>query len=193
MLVAAGRACDLHILELEARNAEQVEYPVQTFLVAVFHIQVDLGRMIEDAVFQLGKIQLRQQDDDRAAQAALVKAAADRKADDCSRPQAGRGGQPLDALLPCDYDRARADEADAGDDLRAEARHVGVVVHVQVQELAGHGGHRSAEADQDMRAEARRAALVRALQPDQAAAEHGEQHAHSDREHGDIPQPVKNR
>ena len=68
------------------------------------------------------------------------------------------------------------DEADAGHHLGAQAGHVGVIMEVQVQELAGEGGHGRPQADQDMGAESRRPAFVLPLQSDQAAADYRQQH-----------------
>ena len=99
----------------------------------------------------------------------------------------------IDALAVCDDDGARADEAYAGDDLRAETGNVRIEIELKVEELACKRGYRRAEADEDMRAEACRTALVRALDTDDAAADKctGETHKHGKRRH--VAQAVKNR
>lgn len=82
--------------------------------------------------------------------------------------------RPLTRLVARDDDRARADEADAGDDLRAETRDVGKQVQGEQQVLACERGDGSTEADEDVRAEARGAALRLALGADHAAADDGQ-------------------
>lgn len=82
--------------------------------------------------------------------------------------------RPLTRLVARDDDRACADEADAGDDLRAETRDVGKQVQGEQQVLARERGDGGAEADEDVRAEACGAALRLALGADHAAADDGQ-------------------
>ena len=90
-------------------------------------------------------------------------------------------------------DGAGADEANARHHLGPQPGHIGVVVQIQVQELAGEGGHGRPQADQDMGAEACGPALVLPLQPDETAAHHRQQHPQRGGQHGHIPHTVKNR
>ena len=99
--------------------------------------------------------------------------------------------QALHPLAAGDDDGARADEADTGHHLRAQAGHIREVVHVQIEILAGQRGHGGPQADEDMGAEARRTALVLPLDADDAAADHRQQHADGDGKQGHIPQSVK--
>ena len=90
-------------------------------------------------------------------------------------------------------DRTGADEADAGNNLRAQTRHISKIMHIQIQILTRQRGDGRADADEDVRAEAGRAALVRALDTDNAAADEraGQTHEHGKCRH--IAQAVKNR
>ncbi len=101
--------------------------------------------------------------------------------------------RPFDALPLGNDDGARTDEADTRNNLCTEARHIGKIVHMQIQILARERGDGGAEADEDVRAEARGAALVRALDTDNAAADErtGQTHEHGKRRH--VAQAVKNR
>ena len=96
-------------------------------------------------------------------------------------------------MLPGDNDGTGADEADTCHHLRAQTGHIGKVVQIQIQVLAGQRGDGRADADEDVRAEAGRAALVRALDTDNAAAHEraGQTHEHGKRRH--VAQAVKNR
>lgn len=98
--------------------------------------------------------------------------------------------RPLTRLVARDDDRARADKADAGDDLRAETRDV-VIQVLEEQVLACERRDGGAEADENVRAEARRPALDLALCADQTAADDGQRQTDEDRPEGHITDGIK--
>ena len=87
-----------------------------------------------------------------------------------------------------DNDGAGADEADACNHLGAQTAHIGIIVHVKVEILAGEGGHTGAKANQNVGAETRRAALILTLDADQAAAYRRQQHAQGKGSQRQLPQ-----
>ena len=96
-------------------------------------------------------------------------------------------------MLPGDNDGTGADEADAGNNLRAQTRHISKIMHIQIQILTGQRGDRCTDTDEDMGAEACRTTLVRALDADDAAADKCTGETHKHRECGNAAQTVKNR
>lgn len=122
---------------------------------------------------------------------ALDEACAAGKADDGRGPQSGGGGKALDLTAACDNDRAGADEADAGDDLRSESADIGVKPEAEQQVLAGQRRYCRAQADQNVRAEAGRAALYLALGADDRAAYERKQQAQRHGQRCGFPYKIK--
>jgi len=149
--------------------------------------------VLQHTVLQPREHLLCQHDKAGGQNAALIKAAAERQTDDSRGPQSGRRCQSLHILPFGDDDRTGTDEADSGNNLRAQTRHISEIMHIQIQILTGQRGDRCTDADEDMRAEACRTALVRALDADDAAADKctGETHKYGER--GNAAQTVKNR
>ena len=86
--------------------------------------------MTMDPIFQFGKNQLRRHDKHRCQNAALIKAAAKGKTDNCTGPQAGSRRKSLDALSAGDNNCTCADKTNTGNYLRAQTRHIGKIMHI---------------------------------------------------------------
>ena len=172
--VGVRDAADLETFDLDAALAQQGEHGLHAHGVRVLDVEREVGVLARELELQPDEHQLDHEHDERGKGRALDIARAAGEADDGRGPEPGGRGQALDALVARDDDRASADEADAGDDLRAEARNVGKQMQGEQQVLARERGDGGAEADEDVRAEARGAALRLALGADHAAADDGQ-------------------
>ena len=112
--------------------------------------------------------------DERGGDRQRVEAGAGRHADGGVDPDGGGGGQAADVTLSA-QDRAAAEKADAGDDLRRDARRIAAVRFGQLDRDQGEG--RGAERDQRVRAEAGGALTDLALRAEHRAEHGGEQQA----------------
>ena len=172
--VGVRDAADLEILDLDAALTQQGEHGLHAHGVRILDVEREIGALARELELQPDEHQLDHEHDERGKGRALDIARAAGEADDGCGPEPGGRGQALDALVARDDDRACADEADAGDDLRAETRDVGKQMQGEQQVLARERGDGGAEADEDVRAEARGAALRLALGTDHAAADDGQ-------------------
>ena len=164
---------------------------IQRGLFIVQHLHA-VFRGVLDRAAQPGQPGLRQQHQGRAHQAQLVVAAADGQADHAGGPQAGGGGQALDGHALGDDDGARADEAQAGDYLPADAGDIRGQLHIKVDVQAGQRRQRRRQAHQRMGAKTGGAVLGRALQADQRAAQAGHQRLDRHGPQAQRPYAVKN-
>ena len=188
--VAVRNAADLEIVDADAALTQQGEHGLHAHGVRVLDVEREIGALAREPGLQPHEHHLDQQHDGRGEDGTLGIARAADKADDGRGPESGGGGQALDALVARDDDRARADKADAGDDLRAETRDV-VIQVLEEQVLARERRDGGAEADENVRAEARRPALDLALCADQTAADDGQRQAGEDRPEGHITDGIK--
>ena len=200
--VAAGRSLESHVFPAQIAcnvipfiGAERAEV-IQR---AEFYINVDKARFLDQIILKCREKTHAQEDEHRAQHDAFIKACADGETHAGRRPQAGRRGQALDLLPSGDEDGARAEKADAVDDLRAEARNVGL--HAELYRnvlprahdhrkliLTEQHGQRRAQAYQHIGPEACRPALPLPLQSDEAPEEHGHSQAQQDGGHVHLPQ-----
>ena len=157
----------------------------------VLDVEREVGVLARELELQPDEHQLNHEHDERGKGRALDIARAAGEADDGRGPEPGGRGQALDALVARDDDRASADEADAGDDLRAEARNVGKQMQGEQQVLARERGDGGAEADENVCAKTRGTALDLALCADQTAADDSQRQAGEDRPEGQGADGVK--
>ena len=147
---------------------------------AVFHRELQAGGAVgvrADGVAVHEKLQ--EADEHRREHGGNEHARADGEADARRDPDAGRGGETLDRAAVFEDD-ARAQEADAADDLRRDARGVRAlragIVHAVLHQIDkavfGHDHHqRRGAADDDVRADARLLEPAGPLNADRRAAE----------------------
>ncbi len=95
MLTVFCRARNLDVQHFNIAAAVELKHIIQTVLVLVFHIQIDLRHIFEHAVLDTREHKLGEHDEHGRENAALVEAAAKGEADDGRGPEPGGRGQAL--------------------------------------------------------------------------------------------------
>ncbi|MEI3161532.1 MAG: hypothetical protein V8S57_07210, partial [Oscillospiraceae bacterium] len=126
--VAVRDAADSRLSMRMLRSRSRASDGLHAHGVRVLNVEREIGALAREPGLQPHEHHLDQQHDGRGEDGTLDVARAADKTDDGRGPESGGGGQTLDALVARDDDRARADKADAGDDLRAETRDVVIQV-----------------------------------------------------------------
>ena len=186
-----GHAGNLQSVDFDVLFLQHPDDILNAAGMGILDVQDHIVYLSGKAVLQLDEQQLRHDHGQGGGQSTLHIARAADQPDDGRGPKTGGGGQALDLLAIGDDDGTRADKADTGDNLGAQAAHIGKKVHFQTEILAGQGGHSRAQADENMGAKARRTALVFPLQADNAAADNRQNKAHGHSQKGHIPNKIK--
>ena len=127
----------------------------------------------------------RQIDGNSTHQSNFIKTDAYGKADTGGGPQTCGGGQTFDLVALGDDDGARAEEADAADDLRTHTDRVAGAGGLK-NVLIGQHDHTGAEAHQHIGAEASRAVFEPSFHADDTGKYDGDQNADDDLKHRQI-------